>query len=147
MKKKIKKPKLTLIVNNVGENGRIYIGKYLTLKETKISDEDFQKLKDHFRENIEKRVHPWDFEKNLNHQLKGSDRIYYLYLYYIRYLDCYDRCLLDAFKEFWFENNSDEMIERDDEINKECLRMLKYEVLGFNSINDLKEEKEKLKVH
>ena len=79
MKKKIKKPKLTLIVNNVGENGRIYIGKYLTLKETKISDEDFQKLKDHFRENLEKRVHPWDFEKNLNHQLKGSDRIYYLF--------------------------------------------------------------------
>ena len=42
MKKKIKKPKLTLIVNNVGENGRIYIGKYLTLKETKISDEDLK---------------------------------------------------------------------------------------------------------
>ena len=144
MKKKIKKPKLTLIVNNVGENGRIYIGKYLTLKETKISDEDFQKLKDHFRENIEKRVHPWDFEKNLDHQLKGSDRIYYLYLYYIMYLDCYDGDLLDTFREFWFENNSDEMIERDDEINKECLRMLKYEVLGFNLVEEkvLLEEKE-----
>ena len=63
------------------------------------------------------------------------------------YLDCYDGDLLDTFREFWFENNSDEMIERDDEINKECLRMLKYEVLGFNSINVSKEEKEKLRVH
>ena len=34
------------------------------------------------------------------------------------------------------------MIEREDKINKECLRILKYEVLGFNLINGSKEEKE-----
>ena len=112
MKKKIKKPKLTLIVNNVGKNGRIHISKYFSLKESDISEEGTNKLMEHFKESIEKKVHPWDFEENSDFELKGSDRIYYLYLYYITYLDCYDGYLLDTFKEFWFENNFNEMIER-----------------------------------
>jgi len=140
--KKIKKPKLTLIVNNVNKEGRIHISKNFSLKESDISEEGTNKLMEHFEESIKKRIHPWSFEKNLDYQLKGSDRIYYLYLYYIMYLDWYAHHLLDTFREFWFENNSDEMIEREDKINKECLRMLKYEVLGFYLINSSKEEKE-----
>ena len=139
--KKNKKPKLTLIVNNVDKEGRVHISKNFSLKESNISEEGVNKLMEHFEESIKKKIHPWDFEKNLDYQLKGSDRIYYLYLYYIMYLDWYAHDLLDAFREFWFENNSDEMIEREDEINKECLRILKYDTLGFNLI------KEKLKVN
>ena len=42
---------------------------------------------------------------------------------------------------FGFENNLDDTTKSDDEINNEALRLLKYEVLGFNLI------KEKLKAH
>ena len=143
--KEINKPKLKLIVDNGDKNKEIYLGKYLTLEETKISDENFEKLKDHFKESIKKKVHPWDFEKNLDNQLKGADLTYFLYLYYIRYLDCHDHCSLSRFNEFFFENDLDEMIMRNDKKNKESLRILKYHTLGFILINGSKEEVERKK--
>ena len=143
--KEINKPKLKLIVDNGDKNKEIYLGKYLTLEETKISDENFEKLKDHFKESIKKKVHPWDFEKNLDNQLKGTDLTYFLYLYYIRYLDCYDHCSLSKFNEFFFENDLDEMIMRNDKKNKESLRILKYHTLGFILINGSKDEVERKK--
>ena len=143
--KEIKKPKLKLIVDNGDKNKEIYLGKYLTLEETKISDENFEKLKDYFKESIKKKVHPWDFEKNLDNQLKGADLTYFLYLYYIRYLDCHDHCSLSRFNEFFFENDLDEMIMRNDKKNKESLRILKYHTLGFILINGSKDEVERKK--
>ena len=143
--KEINKPKLKLIVDNGDKNKEIYLGKYLTLEETKISDENFEKLKDHFKESIKKKVHPWDFEKNLDIQLKGADLTYFLYLYYIRYLDCHDHCSLSRFNEFFFENDLDEMIMRNDKKNKESLRILKYHTLGFILINGSKDEVERKK--
>ena len=143
--KEINKPKLKLIVDNGDKNKEIYLGKYLTLEETKISDENFEKLKDHFKESIKKKVHPWDFEKNLDNQLKGTDLTYFLYLYYIRYLDYHDHCSLSSFNEFFFENDLDEMIMRNDKKNKESLRILKYHTLGFILINGSKEEVERKK--
>jgi len=143
--KEIKKPKLKLIVDNGDKNKEIYLGKYLTLEETKISDENFEKLKDHFKESIKKKVHPWDFEKNLDNQLKGTDLTYFLYLYYIRYLDCHDHYSLSRFNEFFFENDLDEMIMRNDKKNKESLRILKYHTLGFILINGSKDEVERKK--
>ena len=143
--KEINKPKLKLIVDNGDKNKEIYLGKYLTLEETKISDENFEKLKDHFKESIKKKVHPWDFEKNLDNQLKGTDLTYFLYLYYIRYLDCHDHCSLSRFNEFFFENDLDEMIMRNDKKNKESLRILKYHTLGFILINGSKDEVERKK--
>ena len=143
--KEINKPKLKLIVDNGDKNKEIYLGKYLTLEETKISDENFEKLKDHFKESIKKKVHPWDFEKNLDNQLKGADLTYFLYLYYIRYLDCHDHCSLSRFNEFFFENDLDEMIMRNDKKNKESLRILKYHTLGFILINGSKDEVERKK--
>ena len=143
--KEINKPKLKLIVDNGDKNKEIYLGKYLTLEETNISDENFEKLKDHFKESIKKKVHPWDFEKNLDNQLKGTDLTYFLYLYYIRYLDYHDHCSLSSFNEFFFENDLDEMIMRNDKKNKESLRILKYHTLGFILINGSKEEVERKK--
>jgi len=143
--KEINKPKLKLIVDNGDKNKEIYLGKYLTLEETKISDENFEKLKDHFKESIKKKVHPWDFEKNLDNQLKGTDLTYFLYLYYIRYLDCHDHYSLSRFNEFFFENDLDEMIKRNDKKNKESLRILKYHTLGFILINGSKDEVERKK--
>ena len=106
-----------------------------------ISEEDIKELKSHFRESIKNKVHPWNFEKNLDFQLKESDLIYYLYMYYITYLDWHEHDLADKFMTFWFEINSGEAPNPNDENFKEALRLLKYEVLGFKTINGSKEEK------
>ena len=110
-----------------------------------ISEEDGNQLFNHFRESIEKKVHPWNFEKNLDFNLIESDRIYYLLTYYMTYLDWYDPPLLDEFKEFWFGNNYDLWTEGDVKINKQALRILKYNTLGFKLINGSKDEVERKK--
>ena len=146
--KKINKPKLTLVVNKTdnqeGKSENAYFSYYeehFTFEED-ISEEYRNELKIHLIESIENKVHPWDFEKNLDFKLKESDRIYYLYMYYITYLDWHEHDLADKFMTFWFEINSGEAPDPNDENFKEALRLLKYEVLGFNLINGSKEEKE-----
>ena len=146
--KKINKPKLTLVVNKTdnqeGKSENAYFSYYeehFTFEED-ISEEYRNELKNHLKESIEQKVHPWDFEKNLDFKLKESDQIYYLHMYYITYLDWYEHDLADKFMTFWFEINSGEAPDPNDENFKEALRLLKYEVLGFNLINGSKEEKE-----
>ena len=144
--KKINKQKLTLVVNKTdnqeGMSENAYfstIEEHFTFEED-ISEEYRNELKIHLIESIENKVHPWDFEKNLDFELKEPDRTYYLYMYYLTYIDIHEQDLFDKFTKFWFENNLDDTTKSDDEINNEALRLLKYDTLGFNLINGSKEE-------
>ena len=139
--KKINKPKLTLVVNNTdnqeGKSENDYFSYYkecFTFEED-ISEEYRNELKNHLIESLENKVHPWDFEKNLDFKLKESDKTYYLYMYYLTYIDIHEQDLFDKFTKFWFENNLDDTTKSDEEINNEALRLLKYDTLGFNLIN------------
>ena len=149
--KKINKPKLTLVVNNTdnqeGKSENAYfstIEEYFTFlsssDEEDISEEDRNELKIHLIESIENKVHPWDFEKNLDFKLKEPDQIYYLFMYCLMYIDIYEQDLFNKFTKLWYENNLDDTTKRDDEINNEALRLIKYDTLGFNLINGSKEE-------
>ena len=143
--KKINKPKLTLVVNKTdnqeGKSENTYFSYYeehFTFEED-ISEEYRNELKIHLIESLENKVHPWDFEKNLDFKLKEPDKIYYLFMYYLMYIDIFEQDLFNKYTKLWYENNLDDTTKSDDEINHEALRLLKYEVLGFNLI------KEKLK--
>ena len=94
-----------------------------------ISEVDINELKNHFRKSIENKVHPWDFEKNLDFKLKESDQIYYLHMYYMTYLDWYEHDLADKFITSWLERNSSEAPNPNDKNIKEALRLLKHVVL------------------
>ena len=94
-----------------------------------ISEEDRNQLFNHFRESIEQKVHPWNFEKNLDFNLIESDRIYYLLTYYMTYLDWYEHDLADKFITSWLERNSSEAPNPNDKNIKEALRLLKHVVL------------------
>ena len=152
--KEINKQEPTLVVDNTKNKQEMSKDDYFSSIEKHflpecfdedISEEDGNQLFNHFRESIEKKVHPWNFEKNLDFNLIESDRIYYLLTYYMTYLDCYDQALLDEFKEFWFGNNHDLWTEGDVKINKQALRILKYNTLGFKLINGSKDEVERKK--
>ena len=145
--KKINKPKLTLVVNNTdnqeGKSENDYFSYYeehFTFEED-ISEEYRNELKIHLIESIENKVHPWDFEKNLDFKLKEPDKIYYLWMYCLMYIDIFEQDLFNKYTKLWYENNLDDTTKSDDEINNKALRLLKYEVLGFNLI------KKKLKVN
>ncbi len=144
--KKINKPKLTLVVNNTdnqeGKSENDYFSyheEHFTFEED-ISEEYRNELKNHLKESLENKVHPWDFEKNLDFKLKEPDKIYYLFQYYLMYIDIFEQDLFNKYTKLWYENNLDDTTKSDDEINNEALRLLKYEVLGFNLINGSKEE-------
>jgi len=138
--KKINKPKLTLVVNKTdnqeGKSENAYFSYYeehFTFEED-ISEEYRSELKNHLKESLEQKVHPWDFEKNLDFKLKEPDQIYYLFMYCLMYVDIYEQDLLNKFTKLWYENNLDDTTKSDEEINNEALRLFKYEVLGFNLI-------------
>ena len=144
--KKINKPKLTLVVNNTdnqeGKSENDYFSYYkecFTFEED-ISEEDNSELKNHLEESLENKVHPWDFEKNLDFKLKEPDKIYYLFMYYLMYIDIFEQDLFNKYTKLWYENNLDDTTKSDDEINNAALRLLKYDTLGFNLINGSKEE-------
>ena len=149
--KEINKQEPTLVVDNTkNQEGMSENAYFSTIEEHFTFDEDISEeyrneLKNHLKESIEQKVHPWNFEKNLDFNLIESDRIYYLLTYYMTYLDWYDPALLDGFNKFWFGNNYDVLRESDDKINKEALRILKYDTLGFNLINGSKDEVERKK--
>ena len=144
--KEINKPKLTLVVNKTdNQEGMSENAYFSTIEEHFTFDEDISEeyrneLKNHLKESIEQKVHPWDFEKNLDFKLKESDKTYYLYMYYLTYIDIHENDLFDKFSKIWFENNLDDTTKSDEEINNEALRLLKYDTLGFNLINGSKEE-------
>ena len=145
--KKINKPKLTLVVNKTdnqeGKSENAYFSYYeehFTFEED-ISEEYRNELKIHLIESIENKVHPWDFEKNLDFKLKEPDKIYYLWMYCLMYIDIFEQDLFNKYTKLWYENNLDDTTKSDDEINNAALRLLKYDTLGFNLINGSKEEK------
>ena len=147
-------PTLVLVVDNTKNKQEMSKDEYFASIEKNFSSESFDEdisgedrnqLFNHFRESIEQKIHPWNFEKNLDFNLTVSDRIYYLIAYYMTYLDWYDPALLDEFNKFWFGNNYDVLEERDYKINKEALRILKYNTLGFKLINGSKDEVERKK--
>ena len=146
--KEINKQEPTLVVDNTkNQEGMSENAYFSTIEEHFTFDEDISEeyrneLKNHLKESIEQKVHPWDFEKNLDFKLKESDKTYYLYMYYLTYIDIHENDLFDKFSKIWFENNLDDTTKSDEEINKEALRLLKYEVLGFKTINGSKEEVE-----
>ena len=144
--KKINKPKLTLVVNKTdnqeGKSENAYFSyheEHFTFEED-ISEEYRNELKIHLIESLENKVHPWDFEKNLDFKLKEPDKIYYLFMYYLMYIDIFEQDLFNKYTKLWYENNLDDTTKSDEEINNEALRLLKYEVLGFSLINGSKEE-------
>ena len=144
--KKINKQEPTLVVDNTkNQDGMSENAYFSTIEEHFTFDEDISEeyrneLKNHLKESIEQKVHPWDFEKNLDFKLKESDKTYYLYMYYLTYIDIHENDLFDKFTKLWFENNLDDTTKSDEEINNEALRLLKYDTLGFNLINGSKEE-------
>ena len=144
--KKINKSKLTLVVNKTdnqegkSENAIFSIIEEQFTFEEDISEEYRNELKIHLIESIENKVHPWDFEKNLDFKLKEPDKIYYLFMYYLMYIDIFEQDLFNKYTKLWYENNLDDTTKSDDELNNEALRLLKYEVLGFSLINGSKEE-------
>ena len=145
--KEINKQKPALVVDNTNnQEGMSENAYFSTIEEHFTFDEDISEeyrneLKNHLKESIEQKVHPWDFEKNLDFKLKESDKTYYLYIYYLTYIDIHENDLFDKFTKLWFENNLDDTTKSDEEINNEALRLLKYDTLGFNLINGSKEEK------
>ena len=144
--KEINKQEPTLVVDNTkNQEGMSENAYFSTIEEHFTFDEDISEeyrneLKNHLKESIEQKVHPWDFEKNLDFKLKESDKTYYLYMYYLTYIDIHENDLFDKFSKLWFENNLDDTTKSDEEINNEALRLLKYDTLGFNLINGSKEE-------
>ena len=146
--KKINKPKLTLVVNKTdnqegkSENAIFSIIEEQFTFEEDISEEYRNELKIHLIESIENKVHPWDFEKNLDFKLKEPDKIYYLFMYYLMYIDIFEQDLFNKYTKLWYENNLDDTTKSDEEINNAALRLLKYDTLGFKLINGSKEEKD-----
>jgi hypothetical protein len=145
--KKINKPKLTLVINKTdnqeGKSENTYFSyheEHFTFEED-ISEEYRNELKNHLIESLENKVHPWDFEKNLDFKLKEPDKIYYLFTYYLMYIDIFEQDLFNKYTKLWYENNLDDTTKSDEEINNEALRLLKYKVLGFNLTNGSKEKK------
>ena len=142
--KKINKQEPTLVVDNTkNQEGKSENAYFSTIEEHFTFDEDISEeyrneLKNHLKESIEQKVHPWDFEKNLDFKLKEPDKIYYLWMYCLMYIDIFEQDLFNKYTKLWYENNLDDTTKSDHEFNNEALRLLKYEVLGFSLINGSK---------
>ena len=130
-----------LVVNNKNKDLVRDLSQFFYVKNSKISAENLEKLSDHFNTSIEKKVHPWNFEKNLDDQLKGADRVHFLYLYYLMYIN---EVHMDIFHELLYDicdGNYVELFKRDEVINSKALQVLKYNVLGFYKIDGSKNKK------
>ncbi len=130
---------LKLVVDNKDPIGDL--SQFFYVKNSKISAENLKKLSEHFNTSLEKKVHPWNFEKNLDEQLKDADRVHFLYLYYLMYIneahkDIFDELLYDV-----CDGSYVELFSRDEEINLKALQVFKYNVLGFYKIDGSKNKK------
>ena len=130
-------PPLKLVINNKNKKER-NLNDYFQLKDTTMLEEDFKKLRMNFNANLDNKIHPWEFEKNLNNQLKGGDRIHFLYLYYVKYLERYMNDVFDVLFNDSCDRDWDEFLQRDEWTNKEATRLIKYDILGFNEIKGAK---------
>ncbi len=129
---------LKLVVDNKEPIGDL--SQFFYVKNSKISAENLKKLSEHFNTSLEKKVHPWSFEKKLDDQLKGADRVHFIYLYYLMYIN---EVHMDIFHELLYDicdGNYVELFRRDEEINSKALQVLKYNVLGFYKIDGSKPE-------
>ena len=144
--KKTNKQEPTLVVDNTkNQEGKSENAYFSTIEEHFTFDEDISEeyrneLKNHLIESLENKVHPWDFEKNLDFKLKEPDKIYYLFMYCLMYIDIFEQDLFNKYTKLWYENNLDDTTKSDDELNNAALRLLKYDILGFKLINGSKEE-------
>ena len=124
---------LKLVVDNKDPIGDL--SQFFYVKNSNITAENLEKLSEHFNTSVEKKVHPWSFEKNLDDQLKGADRVHFLYLYYLMYIN---EVHMDIFHELLYDicdGNYVELFRRDEVINSKALQVLKYNVLGFYKID------------
>ena len=80
--KEINKKEPTLVVDNTkNQQGMSEDDYFLSIEklfssetfDEDISEEDIKELKSHFRESIKNKVHPWNFEKNLDFSLTEAD--------------------------------------------------------------------------
>ena len=129
---------LKLVVDNKDPIGDL--SQFFYVKNSKISAANLKKLADHFNTSVEKKIHPWNFEKNLDDQLKGADRVHFIYLYYLMYIN---EVHMDIFHELLYDicdGNYVELFKRDEVINSKALQVLKYNVLGFYKIEGSKNE-------
>tara|TARA_Y100000034_G_C6825233_1_gene372007 strand:- start:710 stop:1105 length:396 start_codon:yes stop_codon:yes gene_type:complete len=107
---------------------------FFYIKNSKISAENLKKLSEHFNTSLEKKVHPWSFEKNLDDQLKGADRVHFLYLYYLMYINEFHKDIFYELLDDVCDGSYVELFKRDEEINPKALQVFKYNVLGFYKI-------------
>ena len=130
---------LKLVVDNKDPIGDL--SQFFYVKNSKISAENLKKLSEHFNTSLEKKVHPWGFEKNLDDQLKGSDRVHFLYLYYLMYINEFHKDIFDELLHDVCDGSYVELFSRDEEINLKALQVFKYNVLGFYKIDGSKNKK------
>ena len=129
-----------LVVDNKNKDLVRDLSQFFYVKNSKISAENLEKLSEHFNTSIEKKVHPWGFEKNLDDQLKGADRVHFLYLYYLIYINAVHEDIFYGLLNDGCDGSYAKLFRRDEQNNPLALQVFKYNILGFNLINGSKEE-------
>ena len=127
-----------LVVDNKNKDLVRDLSQFFYVKNSNITAENLEKLSEHFNTSIEKKVHPWSFEKNLDDQLKGADRVHFLYLYYLIYINAVHEDIFYGLLNDGCDGSYAELFRRDEENNSLALQVLKYNILGFNLINGSK---------
>ena len=124
-----------LAVDNENINKIKNLSQFFYIKNSKISDENLEKLKEHFNTSFKRKVHPWDFGKNLDDQLKGADRVHFLYLYYLRYINTFHEDIFYGILYDGYDGSYFKLLRRDEEDNSLAHQVLKYNILGFKKID------------
>jgi len=120
-----------LVVDNKNKDQIRDLSQFFYVKNSKITAENLKKLAEHFNTSIEKKVHPWNFEKNLDDQLKGADRVHFLYLYYLMYINEVHEDTFYGLLHDGCDGNYVELLKS----NSSALQVLKYNILGFKKID------------
>ena len=80
------------------------------------------------------------FEKNLDDQLKGADRVHFLYLYYLIYINAVHEDIFYGLLNDGCDGSYAKLFRRDEQNNPLALQVFKYNILGFKKIEGLKNE-------
>ena len=127
-----------LVVDNKDKDIIRDLSQFFYVKNSNITAENLEKLSEHFNTSIEKKVHPWSFEKNLDDQLKGADRVHFLYLYYLIYINAVHEDIFYGLLNDGCDGSYAKLFRRDEQNNPLALQVFKYNILGFNLINGSK---------
>ena len=127
-----------LVVDNKNKDIIRDLSQFFYVKNSNITAENLEKLSEHFNTSIEKKVHPWSFEKNLDDQLKGADRVHFLYLYYLIYINAVHEDIFYGLLNDGCDGSYAKLFRRDEQNNPLALQVFKYNILGFNLINGSK---------